>query len=303
MYPNLSKKISKLPLLRRFGRLALRTLGISSLSRDKKRRLKLAKSTLPEKIPLDASFRSGFLVFHDPNNPLIARGEIFESDVRSAIYTLFFLDRQRGNTPRFADIGANIGLHSLAVKEKFPETEVVAFDPSPFSWKYLKLTLEHNNIEGIKLMPIALGNSEGTADFYAWGKSSSGDSLRNTGRQPNTPFSVIKVPIRKFDDLPENEGVTVIKMDCEGAEVSIIQGMSASIARNRPLIVTEFYAENQSAFGITGSDVYKLVSDLSYSVYTLWFELLDEHKFLTLHQNGEENFILLPSEIVHRQEK
>jgi FkbM family methyltransferase len=299
MFPKLKITILKFPLVRRLGRFALRSLRISPHSKEKKRRVTLAKLPVPEKIPLEASFISGFLVFHDPNNPLIARGDVFESEVRSAIYTLLFLDRQRGNNPRFADIGANIGLHSLAVKEKFPETEIVAFDPSPFSWKYLKLTLEHNKIEGIKLMPIALGNSEGSADFYTWGQSSSGDSLRNTGRQPNTPFSIIKVPIKRFDDVFESEGVTVIKMDCEGAEVSIMQGMSASIKRNRPLIVTEFYAENQRAFGITGADVYKLVTDLSYSVYTLWFELLDERVFLTLHQKGEENFILLPNEIAH----
>lgn len=297
MFNTLNEKIRKSSFIRRTAKLILRIIGINYIPPTKRDILKSAQANSEEDIPLDVSFRSGFKLFHNPGNSLIMRGPIFEIEVQCAIQALFFLDRQRGNTPTLADIGANIGLHSLAVKEKFPNTSIIAFDPSPFSWKYFGITIRENHIQGIQLIPIALGSEEGTVDFYTWGENSSGDSLQDTGRQPETPFSIIKVPVRKYDDIPEARDATVIKMDCEGAEVSILRGMLHTISRKRPLIVTEFNEENQRAFGISGDDVYDLVSSIGYCIFALWFKKLTREMFLELRMKGEENFILLPSEV------
>lgn len=297
MLRTIEERIKENSFFRKSAMFFLRTFGIKYVSSAKRGILESAQAGSVEKIPLDVSIRSGYKLFHNPGNSLIMRGPAFETEVQCAIQALFFLDRQRGNSPVFADIGANIGLHSLAVKEKFPDTPVIAFDPSPFSWSYLEITIRENPIEGMQLIPIALGNKEGSVDFYTWGENSSGDSLQNTGRQPGTPFSVIKVPLRRFDDIPESRDATVIKMDCEGAEFFILQGMNDTISRNRPLIVTEFYEENQRAFGVSGEQVYDLVISFGYSMFTLWFSKLSREAFLELHKRGEENFILLPTEV------
>lgn len=298
MLETLERLISSRPFLRKTAKFLLHITGLTYTPKKKKHFLN--SITKPgNKLPLDVTKRSGFNVFHNPGNTLITRGPEFELEVQFTIQALFFLDRQRGNTPVFADIGSNIGLHTLAVKEKFPAVEVIAFDPSPFSWNYLNITIRENNIKGIQLEPIALGSENGTVDFYTWGESSSGDSLRDTGRQPTKRYSIIQVPVKRFDDLPNARHVTVIKMDCEGAEVSILQGMTQTIKKNRPLIVTEFYEENQKAFGISGSDVYDLAASFSYSIHTLWFQKLNRSEFLELHRSGEENFVLLPNEVVN----
>ena len=300
MLPLLEETFKKSPFLRKAAKRLLGMFGITYVPLQKRRILDSAREKCRENLPLDVSIRYGYKIFHNPGNSLINRGPAFESEVQSVIQTLLFLDRQRGNSPTFADIGANIGLHSLAVKENFPKTPIIAFDPSPFSWKYFEITIRENGIKGIELIPFALGSEEGTVDFYTWGENSSGDSLHDTGRQPETPYSIIKVPLKKFDDIPEARNVTVIKMDCEGAEISILQGMVETISRNRPLIVTEFYEENQRAFGISGDNVYDLVSSFDYSMFTLWFEKLSRDAFLDLHKNGEENFLLLPEELAER---
>lgn len=250
---------------------------------------------LGENISLDYSKRHGTTIFHNHDNSLIARGDSFEPEVQECLCCLLFLDQLRGNVPRFGDIGANIGLHTFFLKDKFPDLNIVAFDPSPFSWKYMELTLRYNHIQGVTLNRLALGDKEDTVDFYTWGESSAGDSLRNTERQPDVPFDIIPVRMTKLDDLTEAGVLTVIKMDCEGAEINAIKGMQKSIAKNKPLIVTEFNHDNQRAFGLDRHSVYSVIEEIEYSIYSICFRKLNREEFVSMHLH-EENFVLIPND-------
>jgi FkbM family methyltransferase len=282
------------PLVRIPGRAILQFFNLHKPTIERNKILGAASIMLGEKISLDFSYRYGVSLFHNEYNSLIARGPSFESEVQECLCCLLFLDRLRGNTSRFGDIGANIGLHTLFLKDKFPDLEIVAFDPSPFSWKYLDLTLRYNQIEGVFLNKIALGDSEGTVDLYTWGESSAGDSLRNTERQADVPFKLVPVRMTSLDALPETGSLTVIKIDCEGAEINILKGMENVLERDKPLIITEFNIMNQRAFGLTSDDVYSFVEEIGYSIYTVWFSKLTRSEFYAIHRKDEENYVLLP---------
>jgi FkbM family methyltransferase len=288
------KNIGYSPVVRIPARAVLKCLNLHKPTIERNHTLAEAFTMLGEKISLDFSKRYGVNLFHNENNSLIARGLSFEPEVQECLCCLLFLDRMRGNASRFGDIGANIGLHTLFLKDKFPDLEIVAFDPSPFSWKYLDLTLRYNQIQGVTLNKIALGDCEGTVNLYTWGESSAGDSLRNTERQTDLPFELVPVRMTSLDAFPESGSLTVIKMDCEGAEINILKGMGNVLERDKPLIITEFNNTNQRAFGLTSDDVYSFVQEIGYSIYTLWFTKLERDEFSALHQKNEENYVLLP---------
>ena len=93
------------------------------------------------------SIRDGFAVFHDRGNTLIRRGLYYEPNTRKALFALCVLDVQRGNTLQIADVGANIGLHTVFFARRFPDATIHAYDPSPQSVRYLKHTIDYNGLE------------------------------------------------------------------------------------------------------------------------------------------------------------
>jgi hypothetical protein len=100
-----------------------------------------------------------------------------------------------------------------------------------------------------------------------------------------------------LDDINDLPTITVIKMDCEGAELLILNGARRTLTENRPLILLEFHPANRKAFNIATEDIFRFLSEIKYSLYSLHFELLDACKFEVSQKQFEENYIMLPNEL------
>lgn len=267
-------------------------------AKEKKKVLKDASKMFPYDISLDVTKRNGIYVFHNKGNTLVQRGTSYEPIIQHALMVLLFLDKLRGKSTVLTDMGANIGLHTFFLKSRYKDLNIIAFDPSPTSWKYMELSIKYNNLHNIRLEKIALSDTNGTLDFYNWGDESSADSLKNTGRVPNVKPNIIQVPSKRLDDINDLPPITVIKMDCEGAELLILNGARRTLTENRPLILLEFHPTNRKAFNIATEDIFRFLSEIKYSLYSLHFELLDVCKFEVSQQENEENYIMLPNELL-----
>ena len=253
------------------------------------------KGAIPEQYSLDVSRFYDTYIFHDEGNTLVRR-DGYEPITQHALMVLIYLDGLRGNKTVLADIGVNIGLHTFYLKSQYPGMEVIAFDPSPASWIYFELSLKYNGTSNVRLEKIALSDQSGTLDFYRWGHESSADALCDTGRVPGVVPEIIKVPALKMDDLKNLPNITVIKMDTEGAELSILSGAEKMLRQNRPFILLEFNSTNIVAFGVTPKDIMDKVLGLEYDLYTLDFKKLDLNSFIDAQKHGQENFIMMPND-------
>lgn len=62
------------------------------------------------------------------------------------------------------------------------------------------------------------------------------------GRRPEGAGAAIReivVPLRRMDDLVDSDAVDVVRIDVEGAELSVLRGGERLIARCRPAILFE----------------------------------------------------------------
>lgn len=243
-----------------------------------------------------SSIRYGYKVYHNKDHSLILRGDNFENEVQKVLSILVLLSNKIFAKTVFADVGANIGLHTFFLKNIYRDLEIIAFDPSPAA-NYMELTIKDNNISNVRLEKIALNDRTGMVDFFNWGEESTADSLRDTKRVAGVP-NVIKVAAMKLDDIGDLPPITVMKIDCEGGELSILKGAAATIAKNRPLIVSEFYKIHSDAFGITSAEIFEYVESIGYSMFSLDFMRLDKAAFEASQDNFGENYILLPNALM-----
>ena len=125
------------------------------------------------------------------------------------------------------DIGANIGLWSRDLALHF--AQVIAFEPVSDFRDCLIKNVANNNID---IRPYALGPEDTTIDMVV--------TNGNTGHSHvnNNTIGSGSIDMHKLDSL-EFDAVDYIKIDCEGYELSILQGAEQTIKKHRPVIVVE----------------------------------------------------------------
>lgn len=136
----------------------------------------------------------------------------------------------------FADIGSNIGLVALAVANACPGLRVMAFEPDASAQARFRrnLALNLEVAKRIQLHEVAASDSNGTAMFAV----SEASTNPETGHLVTNGYSgeVQSVPCRRLDELFAEHGAKpdVVKIDVEGAELSVLHGMSGLLERARP---------------------------------------------------------------------
>jgi FkbM family methyltransferase len=128
------------------------------------------------------------------------------------------------------DIGANVGFYSVFASQLC--SEVVAFEPYPPNFRQLKRNISYNK-GSVRPYNIALSDKNETVGFTA-PESAVG---HGTGRIGGNKF---KVKTRRGDDLVADEGLIapdIVKIDVEGAEGMVIDGMDGSLRDCRRIYV------------------------------------------------------------------
>lgn len=134
------------------------------------------------------------------------------------------------------DVGANVGYHALTMAELVgPAGKVYAFEPNPPIAALLKRSAHVNGLsERLSLYPQALGARDGdrfrllVPENYPGGASLVPEDREDGGRV---------VESRRLDSYPELLDADLIKIDAEGGEQDIWEGMSGLIAGGRPLVI------------------------------------------------------------------
>ncbi len=145
--------------------------------------------------------------------------------------------------PVFIDVGANVGEYSLLLSQYCKE--VHAFEPYDVIAGKCKEEIALNNINNITLHQLGLGNENKELDFYAPNKEShntgTGSFLSIHESSNNRLYGKIKVV--SADDYVEKlrlSRIDMIKIDVEGFEKYVLQGLSKTIKKYRPIIFMEY---------------------------------------------------------------
>lgn len=185
----------------------------------------------------------------------------FEYEIRQQFRTLL----QRGHT--VLDVGANVGYYSaLASKLVTRDGHVYAVEPNPMMLPRLRSTIELNQLKNVEVLAVAAGNTTGRATlFLPTGHSHGEASLRE---QNWTAASAVDVDLMPLDSALRLDRLDLVKIDVEGAELSVLQGAVRLLRQYRPAIIVEIVPPFVRRFGAAATDVLAFVSDLGH--YHLW---------------------------------
>lgn len=144
------------------------------------------------------------------------------------------------------DIGANIGLYTLAMAALARRGKVWAFEPAPGSYEYLNRNIAMNALDNVETFNLAVGATSGTVDFHdipfftAGSFTVEGDSFLTSEVLGSSFFRAPSVTLDYLAADRALERLDFLKIDVEGGELSVLEGAVQSLARYRPVVVLEF---------------------------------------------------------------
>jgi FkbM family methyltransferase len=151
------------------------------------------------------------------------------------------------------DAGANIGLYTLAMSSLAPQGRVLAFEPSPATAGHLQENVRRNGATNVDVCPVALADRTGTVQFHDISFFSAGSFAADDASiltSDSYGSTVRETPVTTLDAVVAERGlerVDLVKIDVEGAELSVLAGAAATLAAHRPTVVLEF---NSFAFAM-----------------------------------------------------
>lgn len=140
------------------------------------------------------------------------------------------------------DLGANVGLVSHALSRAVgPTGTVIAFEPDPVSLDYLARNNARHACSNVQVVAAAISDTRGRLDFFAEGTITSGlASTRKDAIMTKTQGSVISCEAITLADAFATYGVpTWIKMDIEGAEISVLEQSRELLREEKPFLVID----------------------------------------------------------------
>jgi FkbM family methyltransferase len=133
------------------------------------------------------------------------------------------------------DVGANVGLFTVAFAQSVgPTGRVLAIEPNPPSIAQLLQNVDRNGLSNVTIVPMAVGATPGRGRLV-------GDDPAMIRVERETAGSEATVSVTTLDRLWTDLGrpaVSVIKIDVEGSEVSVLEG-ARELLRSGPALMVE----------------------------------------------------------------
>ena len=159
------------------------------------------------------------------------------------------------------DVGGNIGITALAASSAVDDVDIIAFEPARSVFELLKVNIEQNAATNITPICSAVGNR--SADHISFSENSAWGGIN-----PSRGSTVDDPPCVKLDEFILRwtaqhtiKPIKFIKIDVEGFELEVLEGMENLINAIEPIVQIEF--NMWCLIGVQDQSVHKTLETIS----------------------------------------
>jgi len=166
----------------------------------------------------------------------------------------------------FVDVGANIGVYSMALSSRFSKT--YAFEANPVTFKILEANVALSRCANTHCFNVALSDRREESFIYVPENGNLGWATLDPDHH-DIPVRKIGVVCDTLDALLSADGrvpeeVRLIKIDVEGHELGVLKGARELIAVARPALLCEMLSRE------LGAPVYDLLKEYGYRHFSVF---------------------------------
>jgi FkbM family methyltransferase len=211
----------------------------------------------------------------------------------------------RGRPGAFVDVGVNNGHTLVKLKAVDPAREYIGFEPNAHCLHYTEQLITVNRFTRCTLVPVGLSNQTGIMKLLMSLDADPSATIVEGFREPDRYARAVPVPVFVGDDVLETLGVTevaVVKIDVEGGELDVMEGLRGTLRRSSPYVFCEVLPvfDQHSDMGRfrlrRQTQLQALLAEAGYAIFRIYFdttvEALDEfgiHADMT-----RSNYVFVP---------
>jgi len=162
----------------------------------------------------------------------------------------------------FIDVGANVGSYTLlccAVRG----ARGYCFEPVPSTYRRLLDNLLLNELSSrVRALNIGVADEDGELPF-----STQENCTNHVILNSETSAASIRVPVQKLDSILSGESPSLIKMDVEGFETSVLQGAQKTLASTSLHSLLIELNGSGKRYGVDEGHIFRLLSNYGFSPY------------------------------------
>ena len=194
----------------------------------------------------------------------------------------------------FADVGANIGSYTI-LASAVAGAHSISFEPVPSTFLRLKQNVAINQSEdSVVLYNAGVGKEPGVLKF------TSGFDTMNHVVTGDAGAETIPVEIVRLDDSLKNKIPTLIKIDTEGFEMSVLEGAASTLARRELMALIVELNGSCHRYGVNEKDIHAFLLNRGFApVAYNPFERSISHK-PGFNPNGNTLYIKNEDEVKNR---
>ena len=171
----------------------------------------------------------------------------------------------------FYDVGANVGFFALvAARLVGPDGAAYAFEPLPHVAAEARANAERNGLANVEVLEVAASDREGTASLVVTGHP--GGATLSAADAGDDAVGSVEVRTVRLDDLVAAGAIRppdVVKIDVEGVELEVVDGLRRTLAEHRPVLVCELDAATKDRVDEKVRAATKRLGELGYGVRVL----------------------------------
>ena len=211
---------------------------------------------------------------------------------------LEFMKRYLKAGMNYMDIGAFHGLYAVvAGRQVGSDGQIVLFEPSAAACRRARLNLLLNGIKA-RVENVAVSDICGMVQYH---QVLSGFKTMGALRRPPTtdPVRIKHVRSIRLDDYCREHAcnrIDLLKIDAEGAELSVLAGARDVLETRRPLIICEVLDWVTQSWGYAAREIVTQLLGIDYQ----WFDidgrgLISEHAIKSAYPDIR-NYLAVPAE-------
>jgi FkbM family methyltransferase len=198
-------------------------------------------------------------------------GDLFESVIEN-IYKAILLPGHLG-----LDGGAHVGRHTFPMAERVGcDGVVLAVEAHPKLARGLVKRAKKRGLPQVEIVAAALSDQIGRVPFHCVKEHSAYSGIRARRYDFDDDVQMIAVAATTIDSLLADRGLQrlrFLKLDLEGGEFRALEGGTATLKTDRPLIVFENDQDRSAAnYGYSQEEWFGFFENTRYEVFTLWGE-------------------------------
>lgn len=184
----------------------------------------------------------------------------------------------------FIDVGVNAGQTLAKVLGIDKDRLYLGFEPQLSCCFNADQFIKANNLVNAKVLPIALSDNNQLVSFFSEGETDECASLidrkDSAGNRPQT-YAQCRIGDEVLTEMSISQ-ISAIKIDVEGAELQVMEGLKKILTSHRPPIIFEVLP-NFSGVGVRtwhgpeiceknrmiAKKIYKYLSDIGYRIFQI----------------------------------